>query len=74
MAMDILVHAAEENAHRIITVLSDFGFASPSLTWQDLTTLGRVVQLGYPPLRIDLITAIDGVDFREAWGRRVEST
>jgi hypothetical protein len=72
--MDIFVRAAEENAHRIIAALTEFGFISPSLTWQDLSTTGRVVQLGYPPLRIDLLTAIDGVDFLEAWGRRVESS
>src|SRR5512140_3965209 len=59
--MDIFVRATEQNARRIVAALNDFGFASPSLTWQDLSTSGRVVQLGYPPLRIDLITAIDGV-------------
>ncbi len=56
-----------------MTVAKDFGFVSPSLRWQDLTTMGRVVQIGIPPLRIDLITAIDGVAFEEAWSRRIES-
>ena len=62
----VFVRAAEENAHRIIAALTEFGFISPSLTWEDLSTTGRVVQLGYPPLRIDLLTAIDGVNFLEA--------
>ena len=30
-----------------------------------------VIQLGYPPHRIDIFTSIDGVDFEDAWGRRV---
>jgi hypothetical protein len=45
-----------------------------SLTWQDLSTIGRVVQIGYPPLRIDLLTTIDGIDVAKAWASRVEST
>ena len=72
--MDVFVRVSEDNARRIIKALEDFGFASPSLTSQDLATPGRVVQIGYPPLRIDLITAIDGVVFEEAWSRRVRST
>jgi len=71
--MDVFVRATEENARRIIAALNDFGFASTSVTWKDFSTTGRVVQLGYPPLRIDLITTIDGVQFAEAWARRVES-
>ncbi len=69
----VFVRPSEENAHRILKALADFDFASPSLTWQDFTVEGRVVQLGYPPLRIDLLTAIDGVTFDDAWSRRVES-
>jgi hypothetical protein len=72
--MDIFVHASEENARRIMEALEEFGFVSPSLTWQDFATPGRVIQIGYPPLRIDLITSIDGVEFDEAWPRRVESS
>lgn len=72
--MEVFVHPPEENARSLINALNDFGFASPSLNWQDFSTTGRVVQLGYPPLQIDLLTAIDGGDFPGAWGRRVEST
>lgn len=72
--MDIFVRASEANARHIITALEDFGLATPSLAWQDFATVGRVVQIGFPPLRIDLITAIDGVLFEDAWARRVEST
>jgi hypothetical protein len=72
--MDIFIGASEDNARRAIAALEDFGFASPSLSWQDLSTMGRVVQIGYPPLRIDLLTTIDGIDFPKAWAGRVEST
>ncbi len=72
--IDIFLRPSESNAHRILAALRDFGFTSPSLTQLDFTAPGRVVQLGYAPLRIDLLTEIDGVTFEDAWTRRVEST
>ncbi len=72
--MDVFVGHSEDNARRIIGALGDFGFSLSDLTWQDLATEGRVVQLGHPPLRIDLLTAIDGVEFEDAWPRRIQST
>jgi hypothetical protein len=71
--LDLFVRASEENARRIIDALDEFGFASPSLTWNDLATPSKVVQIGYPPLRLDLLTSIDGISFDHAWPRRVQS-
>ncbi len=71
--MDVFVRASESNARLVIKALADFGFELSSLTWKDLTVSGRVVQLGFSPLRIDIMTAIDGVAFGDAWGRKVES-
>jgi len=69
--MDVFVRPSEENAQRVMGALRDFGFALSSLTWRDFAAAGHVVQLGYPPLRIDILTSIDGVSFDEAWSRRV---
>ena len=71
--MDVFVAANETNAHNIERGLVDCGFSSPDLSWNDFVVPGKVVQLGHPPLRIDIITAIDGVSFEDAWARRVES-
>jgi hypothetical protein len=71
--MDVFVRASENNARLMIKALADFGFEPSSLTWKDFATTGRVIQLGFPPLRIDIMTAIDGVTFDDAWSRRVES-
>ncbi len=51
--------------------MRDFGFGAVDLTVPDFTTPGRVVQLGVAPDRVDLMTAIDGVSFAEAWAGRV---
>ena len=71
--LDIFVDCSEENARRLINALTTFGFTLSSLTWEDLAMPGRVVQLGYPPLRIDIMTAINKVVFADAWSRKVQS-
>ncbi len=64
--IDVLVRPTEENSRSLIAALNDFGFSDLSLTEQDFMAVDRVVQLGVPPMRIDLLTSIDGVDFDTA--------
>jgi len=71
--MDVFVEASEENARRVMEALIDFGFIVSSLSWRDFTTPEKVIQLGQPPLRIDIMTTIDGVAFGDAWARRVDA-
>ena len=70
-ALDVFVEPTLDNAERVMTSLEAFGFGSVGLTASDFSTPGQIVQLGVPPNRIDLITAIDGVTFDEAWSGRV---
>ena len=69
--MDVLVEASPENGKRLVKALSDFGFENSGLTAQDFTERGSIIQLGYEPVRVDIITSIAGVTFDEAWGNRV---
>ena len=69
--IDIFVDPTPENAERLIRALEDFGFGDVGLTVADFATPGAIVQLGVPPNRVDLLTAIDGVSFDEAWASRV---
>jgi hypothetical protein len=64
--LDILVRADRENARRIITALSEFGFGDVGLTEADFCRADYVVQLGVPPVRIDLLTTITGVSWQTA--------
>lgn len=70
--LDVWVWTGAENAESLLTALADFGFGSVGLVANDFTEPGRVVQLGYPPVRIDLLTSIDGVEFEPCFDRRVE--
>jgi hypothetical protein len=69
--LDIFVNPEAANAQRILTALEAFGFASVGLTPSDFEHPDHVVQLGVPPVRIDLITSITGVSWPEAWAGRV---
>lgn len=69
--LDTWVWPDRNNAAKIIASLVDFGFGSLGLSVDDFVEPGIVVQLGYPPYRIDIITSIDGVDFDHAWERRM---
>ena len=68
--LDVWIDHRADNAARLIQALRDFGFGEVGLAVADFTTPNQVVQLGYPPFRIDLLTSIDGVDFQQAWVRR----
>ena len=64
--IDVFVHPEPENAKRILNALTDFGFQFSNLTLDDFQTPNKVVQLGVPPVRVDLITSISGVSWEEA--------
>ncbi len=65
--MDVCIKLSEENAEKLITVINEFGFASLKLEKKDFLKKDFITQLGYPPLRIDIINDLSGVDFDEAW-------
>ena len=69
--LDIFVNANEDNAHRILKALNEFGFGSVGLSLKDFTEPKNVIQLGYPPVRIDIVTSISGVSWVEAYQNRV---
>jgi len=69
--LDVWVRPDAENATRVLKALKEFGAPLHDLTEADLANPGTVFQMGLPPLRIDVITAIDGVSFDEAWSTRL---
>jgi hypothetical protein len=71
--LDLLVRPTGENADRVLRALSEFGFGKVGIQAADLCSPGMVVQLGVKPNRIDLLTAISGVTFEQAWATRTEA-
>lgn len=72
--LDVWIEATLENAERTYAALGDFGAPLHALTVADLSIPGVVFQIGLPPLRIDILTQISGVDFATAWPRRRAAT
>lgn len=70
--LDVWVMIEDGNARAVLAALEDFGFGGVGLGVEDFTRPDHVVQLGYPPLRIDLLTSVDGLEFQEAYERRVD--
>jgi hypothetical protein len=68
--VDFLIRPSQANAVRALRALSQFGFGSLDVSASDLTSTGKVIQLGYEPNRIDLMTSITGVSFDDAWDDR----
>lgn len=71
--LDLWLWVDQTNAERVIAALEDFGFGELGLRESDFLDENRVVQLGYPPVRVDLLTSLDGVDFTGCHERRVEA-
>lgn len=69
--LDIYLSTHRDNAKKIIVVLNEFGFGSLQLTEDDFSNDDKVIQLGVPPVRIDFVTSIDGVEWDKAWSKRV---
>jgi hypothetical protein len=69
--IDLFVCPTEENAKHILAALDEFGFGSLNLCQKDFTTPGMVVQLGVPPVRVDIITRVSGVSWEQAKARKV---
>jgi hypothetical protein len=69
--IDIFVRSDSLNASRIMAALDEFGFGSVGLTPADFEKQKTVVQLGVPPVRIDIITSLTGVSWEEAFAKRV---
>ena len=69
--LDFWIGTDPSNAKRVLSALEQFGFGALGIGVEDLTTPDRVIQMGFPPRRIDLLTCIDGVEFASAFARGV---
>jgi hypothetical protein len=68
--LDLLVKSDPTNASHILQALDDLGFGSVGLTAEDFQLPHRVVQLGVPPVRVDIFTSLTGVSWDEAYSGR----
>jgi len=71
--VDILIEAHPENARRILAALDEFGFGALELTLRDFLAEENIIQLGYQPVRIDIMNSLKGLDFKDIWETRIQA-
>ncbi len=69
--LDLFVKADPENATALYAALSSFGAPLEGITAEDLADAAKFIRFGREPVAIDILPCIDGVDFDDAWTRRV---
>jgi len=72
--IDIWIDLEEQNAINMVKALDAFGFSSLNLHKEDFLEPDTVIQLGYPPARIDVLVGLEGTTFEECYKTRIEET
>jgi predicted nucleotidyltransferase len=71
--IDIWISKAPENVNRVVAAIREFGFDTPNLTQDLFLQRRRIVRMGHPPVRIEVMNEIDGVAFVECFAGRVDA-
>ncbi len=69
--LDVFVAISRENADRLVGVFKEFGFASLNLKPEDFLEADMVVEIGREPIKIQVLTGIDGVSFGQCRNDRI---
>ncbi|MBF0280893.1 MAG: hypothetical protein HQM13_24080 [SAR324 cluster bacterium] len=69
--IDIWVSTTPGNAKKVVDVLNKFGFSNPEINEELFLQEDKIVRMGYPPMRIEILTSISGVEFRECQHKKV---
>ena len=70
--IDIWINPSDKNVKKLLKVLIDFGFTPENFNPSDFKSKEKIVRIGFPPFRIDLMVSIDGVQFENCYPNRVE--
>jgi len=71
--LDIFIRISEKNAKAIVSAFKQFGFTDPGLSKEIFLEPGKIVRIGIPPLRIEVLNKISGVAFDACFRKRITS-
>ena len=71
--MDIWIAIGRENAKKMTEAIKDFGMNTSDLDESIFLEPGKIIRMGYPPIRIEVLTEISGVNFEQCYARRKET-
>ncbi len=72
--MDIWIATHPDNARRIVTALKQFGFDLPEVEETIFLQEDKVIRMGLPPMRLEILTSVSGVEFEECFNERIVDT
>ena len=67
--LDLLISVESKNAKAVYNALKEFGAPLSGLTVKDFSQKGYFYQMGRPPMRVDILMSIPGVEFDDVWSR-----
>jgi len=70
--IDVWIAPTPENALKVVAALEDFGFGSDVLVPDLFVQLDKIFRMGLPPMRIEILTSISGVEFTDVYADRIE--
>lgn len=70
--IDVWVRRSPRNAEKVVAAIRSSGFDVPALSVELLMKPDQVIRMGLPPLRIEVLTSVTGVEFEECWASRNE--
>ena len=70
--LDVWIELSPENAENVINALEEFGFGSLGLKTEDFLESDQIIQLGYPPNRIDILTTLKEINFKDCFKAKIE--
>lgn len=68
--MDIWIDASPENAERVLRTFHQFGLHDPALSIDVIREPGKILRMGVPPMRIEVLNEIDGVVFDSSYANK----
>jgi hypothetical protein len=69
--LDVWVAVHDQNAGKLVVVLKEFGFNVPNLAAALFLKEDQIIRMGLPPLRIEVLTGISGVEFEDCFAERI---
>ena len=70
--MDIWIAIHPQNAQKVVAVLQEFGFDLPELNEELFLQKDKIIRMGVPPMRLEILTSISGVEFDACYENRIE--
>ena len=68
--LDIFVELSTSNAQKLAVAFRQFGFNLPKVVPALFLQKGKIIRMGYEPMRLEILNDIDGVTFRECFRKR----